>query len=176
MQHCDELKNQLLDFVRAAFSDNKLIHTQQISAADSNLSFEYEYCQKFFNARKWQDISCSELLNEYPSGVSAALTFLSDAEFNYYLPIFMYCSVAEFEVAGELTESLLSELNSCKPHENSIAQGQKFHALNNLQKKCVAEYLVYLATCRSSFYPIETHKDLAPSKLLADYWNQFLTL
>jgi hypothetical protein len=171
---CVKDKEKLLSEIRRVFREENVPAAAGTPDGPADQGFEYDVCKKFYASRSWPDISYEELLNTYPSGVSAAVTFLSDQGFTYYLPLFMSCILDRFDESAGLAESLLYDLmRPATPHEQKQFDN-KIVALDAAQRKCVAHFLEYLAQCHAESYPRDVHIHGSPEESLSHYWSRFL--
>lgn len=141
-----------------------------IAWGDPNQSDEYRYANELFHKRHWNAISIEELL-AYPSGISATVTFLDDAAFLYYLPLFMQVVVERFADCDLLSDSLLCELT---PNSEVVDAGfiMRFQGLTAEQKSCVTWFLQYLAECEVDGFS-RVGAEAPPAVALGRYWRQF---
>jgi hypothetical protein len=171
---CDSEREKLLVQIKHSFDSKGNPLRENIPAGPVDQSFEYAYSAEFFAGRLWTEIGDDELLNSYPTGVSAAVTFLSDQSFFYYLPLFMSCVLRKFDESDALAQSLLFDL--MRP---STLQGQnqfdaRFLDLELSKKKCVARFLKFLVECHAGKYPSDIYEASSPDISLPRYWIQFL--
>ncbi len=169
-ENCNKARIDLLKQIESAFANVEAPEFIKISAGSAAQGQEYAYSQAFFGSRRWQDIGHTDVLEKYPSGASAAVTFLSDVGFTYYLPLFMSCSVASFDESGVLLESLLAEL---APPETPGQYEQfliRFSLLDASQKQCVVRFLKFLVTCHSNDLPENIYGRISPKAILSSFW------
>lgn len=171
---CATERIEILKQIGHAFLGNDIPATPEISAGDSTQGQEYAYSQAFFAGRRWQDIEYVDILEKYPSGASAAVTFLSDRGFVYYLPLFMSCVLAKFYESGALLESLLPELAETRSPNGEEQFVARVSLLNMNQQQCVARFLNFLATCHSYDLPEDIYGKIAPNVLLSGFWSVLL--
>lgn len=163
---CELVKSELLRTIEQQFSHDAQISAAVISAGSREQSSEYAYIQDFYAGRSWREIEPDDLLNRYPSGTSAAVTFLSDAGLRKYVPLFMSCILKDIEGSVELGESILYHF---RPEE-----ADTWDACSEGQKGCIAQFLQYLVKCAGTAYSAESHSDSAPAITLARYWHRYL--
>lgn len=172
--YCASLKARLLMDVVQSFPIENSLYAFEIPAGNPSASSEYLHSQIFFQNRKWTEISFDELLNQYPSGASAAITFLSDKAFRYYLPLFLSCIVNDFYKSDVLSESLIADLVPSLQAHRRKAFDIRFSSMDLDQKKCVALFLKFLAECYQDEFPCAENDFISPAIALNRYWNEFL--
>lgn len=172
--NCQSERTEILALLRSTFARKSPPASEVTSAGTADQGVEYSYSRNFFAGRKWQEIECAEVLQKYPSGASAMLTFLSDEGFAYYLPLFMSCVLDAFDESGSLLESLLAELAPSNPTGSQKPVARNIEMLSAEEKECVARFLNYLATCHSAELPEEIYQDIAPKVILSRFWSAFL--
>lgn len=170
---CAMERIEIIVQIGRAFANSEIPSADNISAGPAALGQEYAYVQTFYAGRPWQDIEHSDILEKYPSGASAAVTFLGDHGFAYYLPLFMSCVLTQFYESGSLLESLLSELARAEIPNGEAQFQARISLLSLSQKQCVARFLNYLATCHSSDLPEDIYGEIAPNVLLSRFWSAF---
>jgi len=163
----------ILEAIQVAFSSEQPPLRQHIPAGPAEQSIEYKYALEFYDSRRWQDISLEELVC-YKSGISAAVTFLSDVAFIYYLPLFMRCVVIDYEGSDLLVDSLLSELTLTEEESAGGTGTARFMSLKGVQKTAVAKFLKYLKQSHSESFPPEIGLEVTPDIALKRYWGAFI--
>jgi hypothetical protein len=171
---CVTQRIKLLAQIESAFVGNDIPATAEIAAGDATQGQEYAYSQAFFGGRRWHDIEYVDILEAYPSGASAAVTFLSDQGFAFYLPLFMSCVLTKFCESGTLLESLLAELARSASPSGAKQFEARISLLNLSQKQCVAQFLSFLASCHSNDLPEDIYGRISPNVLLSDFWSDLL--
>lgn len=172
--HCDTEREKILVRIEKLFNKKGSPPREIIPAGPPDHSFEYAYSADFFAGRMWTDISDTELLNTYPTGASAAVTFLSDPGFFYYLPLFMSCVLRNFTESGTLVQSLLFDLMRPSNLNGQEQFDARFGELEIAKKTCVAHFLKFLAECHADSYPPDIYEATSPEVSLSRYWAQFL--
>ncbi len=170
---CPDLRAQLLVNIKQSFPEEYLLSTTNIPVGNPSTSSEYLVSQLFFQNRKWTEITFDELLS-YPSGASAAITFLSDRAFCYYLPLFLFCIVDDYYKSDVMSESLISDMTPGLQTHRREAFDSRFVFLGVEQRRCVALFLKFLTQCYADDFPNADVDDISPAVALSRYWGEFL--
>jgi hypothetical protein len=167
---CEMRREQLLRMLSRVFANSGSPPIgDEVSLGSVRLGHEYQYSQDFFSGKEWELIEDGALLRKYPSGASAAVTFLSDKAFCYFLPAFIRCVLRSFNDSEEyqLLSSILFDLTPGISDAEQHAFLSRIEHLSLAQRAIVAEFIQYLMCC---------HQDSMVSHRVADlksFWLKY---
>jgi len=132
--------------------------------------YEGNQVAEYFKGKQWQDLTYGRMRTDYPSDPTAAIHFMRDEGFAYYLPAFLGMAM-DMEVAGDMADTIVSALTEPAPSAATVDRSRfaaRMATLSLQEKKTIRDVLMYLA----KEYDRIGYPDNPARKAIGGYWSQ----
>jgi hypothetical protein len=135
---------------------------------DAYPSYEGNRVSSFFAGKDWRELTFTALVQGYTGDPTAAIHFMQDEGFLYFLPAFLLMALDP--AAREMTDALVFSLTDPGPQKSDDSRSfrARMARLSTDERKVVVDLLQYLAERAD----LEGEPDNAARHALRSYWEE----
>lgn len=128
---------------------------------------EYSYVATYFKGRKWTDVTCDGLWNDYPGPPDACLAFMSPEGCVYYLPAFLMILINNYKEADVVADTAINFIIPNDAEYFLEWQTERYKLLSYPQREVLTKFLSFVANSHPDDY------DLQQLESAYEYWNKY---
>lgn len=121
-------------------------------------SSEAKAVERFFRGKRLQDVSLSSLRKEYHHDPSAALVFMTEDAFAFFLPAFMRIALEDYESADAIPEAVINRFLEMAEGRDMERRQAIIRRYSPEQIKAIADFLKNMSERYWHNYPEDTAK------------------